>query len=93
MAYKHLLNYANGAKPGPEGSLDKLFWSESFQRIAALALKLKGEAAAYGELDERAGKAPHRYLYSRGRTIAAGTSEIQRSIIAERVLGLPRQSR
>ena len=93
LSYKHLLKYAKGDSPGPEGSMDKLLWSEAFQRISDLALKLKGVESAYGESDARAGKALHRYLYSRGRTIAAGTSEIQRSIIAERVLGLPRQSR
>jgi alkylation response protein AidB-like acyl-CoA dehydrogenase len=37
-----------------------------------------------------AGRWPHLLLYSKGRTIAAGTSEVQRNIIAERVLGLPR---
>lgn len=93
LAYKHLLQYARGAKPGPEGSLDKLLWSESFQKISRLALLLKGTDTLFGESDPRGGETMHRYLYSRGRTIAAGTSEIQRSIIAERVLGLPRQNR
>ena len=82
LAYEHLLAYAHGAKPGPEGSMDKLFWSESFQAVAKLGLQVCGAAGA--------GEAAHRYLYSRGRTIAAGTSEIQRTIIAERILGLPR---
>ena len=36
------------------------------------------------------GRWPHLFLYSRGRTIAAGTSEVQRNIVAQRVLGLPR---
>ena len=89
MAYDHLIDYAGGRSPGPEGSLDKLYWSESFQRIAKLGLSLRGVHAALNEESEIATQA-HRYLYSRGRTIAAGTSEIQRNIIAERVLGLPR---
>ncbi len=86
LAYEHLLDYASGKNPGAEGSLDKLFWSESFQTIAKLALKFRGAEAL---MDHEDGDT-HRYLYSRGRTIAAGTSEIQRNIIAERLLGLPR---
>ncbi len=90
LAYEHLLSYAEGKEPGPEGSLDKLFWSESYQSICKLALKFQGPYAALSENSERAGADVSRYLYSRGRTIAAGTSEIQRNIIAERLLGLPR---
>lgn len=90
LAYEHLLEYAAGRSPGPEGSLDKLFWSESFQSISRLALRCRGIDAALRETEARAGADVHRYLYSRGRTIAAGTSEIQRSIIAERLLDLPR---
>lgn len=90
LAYKHLMVYSEGKAPGPEGSLDKLLWSESFQRLCSLAVSIVGVDAALGETNARVGSAVHRYLYSRGRTIAAGTSEIQRSIIAERLLGLPR---
>ena len=70
--------------------MDKLLWSESFQSIAKLGVKLIGKQAASSENDTDVGRYLHQYLYSRGRTIAAGTSEIQRNIIAERVLGLPR---
>lgn len=92
LAYKHLIDYAQGKSPGPEGSLDKLFWSESFQEISKLAVQFCSKDAAFGELADnyQVSEDLHRYLYSRGRTIAAGTSEIQRSIIAERLLGLPR---
>lgn len=93
LAYEHLLKYAAGGAPGPEGSMDKLAWSESFQSIAKLARKLHGQDSAYSEVDSKFGTDQHRYLYSRGRTIAAGTSEIQRNIIAERILELPRPNR
>jgi alkylation response protein AidB-like acyl-CoA dehydrogenase len=90
LAYKHLTKYANGESPGAEGSLDKLFWTTSFQSISKLALKASGIMSAFGESDPEFGTDVNRYLYSRGRSIAAGTSEIQRGIIAERLLGLPK---
>jgi len=68
--------------PGPEGSGSKLRWSEQNQRLTKLAMEILG-----GEGDGYWG---YQQLRSRGNTIEAGTSEILRSIIAERVLGLPR---
>jgi alkylation response protein AidB-like acyl-CoA dehydrogenase len=68
--------------PGPEGSGSKLHWSEQNQRLTKLAMEILG-----GEDD---GYWRHQQLRSRGNTIEAGTSEILRNIIAERVLGLPR---
>ena len=68
--------------PGPEGSGSKLHWSEQNQRLTKLAMEiLEGEDDGYWQ---------HQQLRSRGNTIEAGTSEILRNIIAERVLGLPR---
>lgn len=90
LAYEHLIQYDGGKSPGVEGSLDKLFWSETFQDIAKLGLKFNGTKAALAESTVENGEEMHRYLYSRGRSIAAGTSEIQRNIIAERILGLPK---
>lgn len=74
--------------PGPEGSISKLHWSETNQRLTSLALDVLGPEAALGP----GGRATWQYsqLRSRGNTIEAGTSEILRNIVAERVLGLPK---
>jgi alkylation response protein AidB-like acyl-CoA dehydrogenase len=71
--------------PGPEGSAIKLRWSEQNQRMTKLGRELHGPE---GILDD--GWWHHQQLRSRGNTIEAGTSEILRNIVAERVLGLPR---
>jgi len=77
--------------PGPEGSIAKLQWSEANQRLTKLALELLGpEAQLLGEAAFLGGYWQHQQLRSRGNTIEAGTSEILRNIVAERVLGLPR---
>jgi len=79
--------------PGPEGSIQKIFWSELNQRFQQVAQELLGP---YGQLE---GNDPHAvdqgawsygYLRTRGNTIEAGTSEIQRNIIGHFVLGLPK---
>jgi alkylation response protein AidB-like acyl-CoA dehydrogenase len=90
LALSHLIAYESDAVPGPEGSLDKLSWSESFQRIVSFGLELEGAAGVITGGSAGQGRFQHQYLYSRGRTIAAGTSEIQRNIISERILGLPK---
>jgi len=73
--------------PGPEGSVSKLRWSEANQRLTKLALEILGDEANIVDGD---GYWQHQQLRSRGNTIEAGTSEVLRNIIAERVLGLPR---
>jgi alkylation response protein AidB-like acyl-CoA dehydrogenase len=76
--------------PGPEGSASKLVWSENNQRLTKLALEILGERAADPDPDGPDGYWQYQQLRSRGNTIEAGTSEILRNIVAERVLGLPR---
>jgi len=71
--------------PGPEGSAIKLRWSEQNQRMTKLGRELHGPE---GILDD--GWWHHQQLRSRGNTIEAGTSEVLRNIVAERVLGLPK---
>jgi alkylation response protein AidB-like acyl-CoA dehydrogenase len=89
--YRALSQLVKTGLPGPEGSISKLVWSEANQRVTKLALEILGPDAALGE-----GNAPyggywqHQQLRSRGNTIEAGTSEVLRNIISERVLGLPR---
>jgi len=79
--------------PGPEGSILKIFWSELNQRLQQIAQEMLGP---YGQLlgaDRHAvdhGIWSYGYLRSRGNTIEAGTSEVQRNIIGHFVLGLPR---
>ena len=77
--------------PGPEGSASKLVWSENNQRLTKLALEVLG---SHAQLTDGGGHGEgywqYQQLRSRGNTIEAGTSEILRNIIAERVLGLPR---
>jgi alkylation response protein AidB-like acyl-CoA dehydrogenase len=82
-----------GAPPGPEGSASKLFFSETWQRLLECVLELQGPygllwAGSDHAIDD--GYWQYRFLRSRGDTIAAGTSEIQRNILGERVLGLPK---
>ena len=71
----------------------RLVWREMYRRQLGTAMAICGPFSVLVEGSPQAidgGKWPHLFLYSRGRTIAAGTSEIQRNIIAERLLGLPR---
>ena len=81
--------------PGPEGSASKLVWSENNQRLTKLALEILGSHAQLTDSSKNGGGPGDGYwqyqqLRSRGNTIEAGTSEILRNIVAERVLGLPR---
>jgi alkylation response protein AidB-like acyl-CoA dehydrogenase len=89
--YRALTTLVKTGVPGPEGSVAKLHWSETNQRLTKLAIELLGQD---GQLDGEGGfwngYWQYQQLRSRGNTIEAGTSEILRGIIAERVLGLPR---
>src|SRR6202167_4090565 len=79
--------------PGPEGSIQKIFWSELNQRLQQVAQELLGpfgQLAGSSEHSIDKGIWAYGYLRSRGNTIEAGTSEIQRNIIGHFVLGLPR---
>ncbi len=93
MSYRVVSMQARGVVPNIEASVNKLYSSELEQRIAATGVKLLG---LYGQLNEAAkwaplkGKVARMYLRATAITIGGGTSEIQRNIMAQRGLGLPR---
>ena len=79
--------------PGPEGSIQKIFWSELNQRMQQVAMEVLGprgqlSRGSPGAVDD--GQWAYHYLRARGNTIEAGTSEIQRNIVGHFVLGLPK---
>ena len=89
--YRSLTALVKTGVPGPEGSVSKLHWSEANQRLTSLAVELLGpDGQLAGEGGFWGGYWQYQQLRSRGNTIEAGTSEILRNIVAERVLGLPR---
>ena len=77
---------------GPESSFIKLYWSEMSQRMHDTIMQVLGEHGQLGEgpYAVAQGRLSRSYLYYRAASIFAGTSEVQRNIIAQRVLGLPR---
>jgi len=92
-AYRNVTMVQRTGQPGPEGSILKIFWSELEQRLKDTAIEILG---VYGMLPKGEARAAddgfwfYELLWSRAATIYAGTSEVQRNIIAQRVLGLPR---
>ena len=91
--YRNATALVRQGRPGPEGSILKIFWSELDQRIKDTALEILGPAGLALAGDPAAaddGFWQHALLWSRAGTIYAGTSEIQRNIVARRALGLPR---
>ncbi|MEV0829763.1 acyl-CoA dehydrogenase family protein [Nonomuraea rubra] len=78
------------SEAGPEVSIAKLYWSEWHRRLGELAQAVQGRAGLVAGADGELGELQRLYLFSRADTIYAGSSEIQRNLIAERTLGLPR---
>jgi alkylation response protein AidB-like acyl-CoA dehydrogenase len=91
--YRSITRFQRGQRPGPEGSIDKLFWSETAQHLFEVAMEIlgpQGQLVKGSKWAVDSGYWSYQFLRSRADTIAGGTSEILRNIIGERVLGLPR---
>ncbi len=85
--WRTLSKLARGGAPGPESSWVKLTWSEMTQHLSHAALAVQGPAAPLW------GPWQRQWLWSKAASIAGGTSEVQRNVIGERILGLPREQR
>ncbi|WP_456697183.1 acyl-CoA dehydrogenase family protein [Aeromicrobium sp. P5_D10] len=77
----------SGRPPGEEGSISKMLWTESEQELQHLALKLFGPEVVTGRRNDYL----HRYFNSRPISVYGGSAQIQRNIIAQRLLGMPRK--
>jgi alkylation response protein AidB-like acyl-CoA dehydrogenase len=82
-----------GELPGPEASAGKMMWVETHQRLQELAMEIQGpysQLARGGAAAVDGGVWQYSFLRSRANSIEGGTTEIQKNIIGERVLGLPK---
>jgi alkylation response protein AidB-like acyl-CoA dehydrogenase len=91
--WRTLSRLTQGIEPGPESSVTKLAWSDMTQALSARALDVVGAASPlWWGADDNPGLGfwQRQWLWSKAASIAGGTSEVQRTIIGERILGLPR---
>jgi alkylation response protein AidB-like acyl-CoA dehydrogenase len=98
-ALRSLQGIADGT-PGPAASISKLYWSSWFQRLGELGMRIRGASGMVAQPDETGetfespfDSLQQLFLFGRAVTIFAGSTEIQRNILAESVLGLPREPR
>jgi alkylation response protein AidB-like acyl-CoA dehydrogenase len=107
LGYRALTAFLNGKKPGPDASIGKLFWSEYHKEVTELAVDVLGADAitptgtpAQTYIRSDAVGSPNSsaswvdvFLNARAGTIYAGTSQVQRGIVGEQILGLPKEPR
>ena len=105
--FRGLTRFLSGQRPGPDGAISKLIWSEYFQRYTELAMEILGldALAPAGAGNGGALKVAEvgtensalcwaeEFLHARAATIYAGSTQVQRNVIGEQLLGLPREPR
>jgi alkylation response protein AidB-like acyl-CoA dehydrogenase len=84
------LRSMSGGVPGPEASISKLFWSSWHRALGELAVDVLGSDAMVFEGEEMTLE-QKLFLYTRSDTIYGGSNQVQRNILGERVLGLPKE--
>ena len=92
-AYRTVGEFLNGGAVGPDSSSVKLLMAEAEQRLAATALEVLGPTLQHAEPADAAENDfwHETYLYSRAASVYGGTQQIQRNIIADRILALPQE--
>ncbi len=107
LGYKALTSFLGGRQPGADASIGKLFWSEYHQEVTELAIDILGPGALaptgrgpHGAFRADGPGAPNDsanwvgvFFNARAGTIYAGTSQVQRGIVGEQILGLPKEPR
>lgn len=107
LGYRALTAFMNGKKPGPDASIGKLFWAEYHKEVTELAIDIVGTDAvaptgtpAQTYIRSDAVGSPNSsaswvdvFLNARAGTIYAGSSQVQRGIVGEQILGLPKEPR
>ena len=81
----------HGQFPGPAGSLPRLYAATSSERHYDIALEIAGPAAGVWEDGDLAGEKGIEFLFRQGGSLGGGSNEMQRNIISERLLGMPRE--
>lgn len=90
--YRTVSSVLHSGVPGPEASINKLQWSAWHQDLGLLATEVLGPDATLAHASDTLHDIEHSFLFSRAHTIYAGSSQVQRNIVGERVLGLPREA-
>ncbi len=89
-----LSNVGADGVPGPEMSIGKLYWASWHRAFGELQMRVRGASALASTDDgDRLDSMQRTFLYSRAHTIYGGSNQVQRNVIGERVLGLPREPR
>ncbi len=89
--YRMLTSMMTQGEIGPEASLNKMMWSEYHRWITEVAMNITGPASQIVGPDYTFAPLQHTYWFSKSETIWGGTAEIQRNIVGERILGLPKE--
>ena len=89
--YRMLTTMMRGGQMGPESSVSKLLWAEWHRSMGELSLNLRGAEAVITGSDYELDIGQMLALNARAETIYGGSSEVQRNIVGERALGLPKE--